>query len=636
MEKKKNIGVLNKIFPLMIVMSTLFMGIGYAALNSITLDISGNATAQNQNGVYITDIEYKNSTNADMENTKIISTYKTMINSDVVLSDVDASSSITYTVTVYNATDDSYMFDGVKYEEDFYSNVDIVCETVGLEQGDILKKRSYMTFDIVFKYDDSTVPENNVLNSYINLSFIKVYSIAYVNIANNNLPKYAAANETLVLNFQNNIPLDVDVYVNDSLTTDYTYSDNTVSVSNVTGDIKMVGFVEEPNLSNNDLVPVVYDGTNWKVADTTTQWYNYSEQNWANAVVLKSGVTLDVGDPVDISNDVKGMFVWIPRYEYKLSSDGSNEVFINFISDDITVSTDGYYIPPAFTFGSSDLKGIWVGKFETSVSTTSTCYSTTTYANCNTTDLDIYVLPNVKSLREQTISTQFTLATNFKEIFENSSLDSHMLKNSEWSAVAYLSQSQYGKYGNPNYSGENKEIYVNNSSSLYTGMSSGSPNYVGDWEMSYEYHYGFNNDKFISEQNGVGASTTGNITGIYDMNGGTYEYVMGYLTSASSTFGSTSGYNAAGFTSAPDSKYYDSYTSTNTSTACNGSYCYGHGFDTSGWNNDDTTFVTTDSPWLMRGGVLDSGASGGIFAYSITTGYSGAYATFRIAIVEET
>ena len=38
-----------------------------------------------------------------------------------------------------------------------------------------------------------------------------------------------------------------------------------------------------------------------------------------------------------------------------------------------------------------------------------------------------------------------------------------MSKNSEWGAVAYLSKSIYGKQGNLNYIGSNKEIYQNKS-----------------------------------------------------------------------------------------------------------------------------------------------------------------------------
>ena len=43
------------------------------------------------------------------------------------------------------------------------------------------------------------------------------------------------------------------------------------------------------------LTPVVYKNNTWKVADTTKSWYNYDNQNWANAVILNSGVTKNIG-----------------------------------------------------------------------------------------------------------------------------------------------------------------------------------------------------------------------------------------------------------------------------------------------------------------------------------------------------
>ena len=96
-----------------------------------------------------------------------------------------------------------------------------------------------------------------------------------------------------------------------------------------------------------------------------------------------------------------------------------------------------------------------------------------------------------------------------------------MMKNSEWGAVAYLSQSKYGKYGNGNYMGANKEVYINNywnNSTTMTGCSSGSTN--ANYSSTCAY-------TFEKENNGTGASTTGMIYGVYDMSGGAFEYVMG-------------------------------------------------------------------------------------------------------------
>lgn len=42
---------------LLMFLATLFMGIGYASINSITLDIKGTAIVKEQDGVFITDVK---------------------------------------------------------------------------------------------------------------------------------------------------------------------------------------------------------------------------------------------------------------------------------------------------------------------------------------------------------------------------------------------------------------------------------------------------------------------------------------------------------------------------------------------------------------------------------------------------
>ena len=126
------------------------------------------------------------------------------------------------------------------------------------------------------------------------------------------------------------------------------------------------------------------------------------------------------------------------------------------------------------------------------------------------------------------------------------------------------------------------------------------------------------------------ASTTGNITGIYDMSGGTPEYVMGYYSGASTTWGATSSSNYAGFSSAPDSKYYDDYTTTSSLTACNGGVCYGHGLsETNIWYNDSSIFVYAYNPWFVRGNFYRGRSYAGAFVFSYGTGAGGSYNGFR-------
>jgi len=410
------------------------------------------------------------------------------------------------------------------------------------------------------------------------------------------------------------------------------------------GDIVVVSTLDEqneeylsaPNLHNN-LIPIVYSNNVWKVVDPTQKWYNYEIQEWANAVVLKSGVTKNVGDTVNIATEVQGMFVWIPRYEYKIEgqygkhSDGSEgtaelpgEIKVKFISKDSIKASKGYILHPAFKFGSTELSGIWVGKFETSALSSSACYTSPSANNCNNANIVPYIIPNMRTLRYQSVSNQFVTAQKYNTSLSDNRADAHMAKNSEWSSAAYLSQSKYGKYGNPNYSGIDKEVMVNNCwiDGSYTGIGANSI----DEGFSSTISATVCKTNTYETAKGQAASTTGNITGIYDMSGGDSEFVMG---SYNKTVGSSE------FTTWPNAKYYDLYTTDNIETACNGGVCYGHGFsETLGWYKDDNAFFSGEYIWPYRGGAYSNRESAGVFALGRYFGGPNAFYTFRIVITE--
>lgn len=602
----------NKVFPLLLLIATLFMGIGYATINSISLEINGLVTANEPKDLFISEIEFSKSKNANIEKMDTISTFQTTLNSKTTLSSNDNYSYVSYIVTIYNNTSDTYYYTGTVYDENFYDNENIIFSVNNLSSDNILKSNSVAVFEITFEYRNSTLVNNNILNSYIKFCFDKIHLITYKNLASNNLPEYVIDGENLNITFTNNIPGDIKVYKNNILTTDYTYNNGVLTIQNVTEEIRIEGIVPTPNLSS-DLIPVIYNGSNWVAVDDETEWFDYSKQHWANAVVPKNGVTISTGDIVDLEQDIKGIFVWIPRYEYKISTDGTNEIYINFISKEKTTASNGYILPDAFTFGTTNVEGIWVGKFETSMDSSSE---------------EIFVIPNTKSITDQFINTQYNLALAYNDNFNDPNIDSHMLKNSEWGVVAYLSQSLYGKFGNNDYTGNNKEIYVNNSLGLYTGRSGGNTSPEGSIDGTYRYDDDFVNGTEVS---GIGASTTGNIYGIYDMSGGAIEYVMGYYSNTNTEFGATSsGYNAADFSSTPDAKYYDFYSSSVSVFTPYVSHALG---ETAGWNGDGSVTITGDSPWYMRGGFPDSKTEAGIFSYGVTSGYMGSYATFRLALI---
>ena len=430
------------------------------------------------------------------------------------------------------------------------------------------------------------------------------------------------------------------------------------------------------------MIPVVYSITKhaWVKQDLEKS-YAYQEQVWANAVtVVENGTNTREyyqsapAETVIPMEDINTMWVWVPRYEYQYTNLGTQyaggtkeqpgEISINFISKETTSpSSSEYKVHPAFTFGGTELSGIWVGKFETTGTLPSQNYCRDESCNVST----VTIKPGVTSLRNQQVASLFymtrSMQTNNASTYgfaSDNSYNIHMAKNSEWGAVAYLSQSRYGKYGNPDYEGVNKEIYQNKSSFLITGSSNGTPSTEStNPQVSYDTPY-----------SGYGASTTGTIYGIYDMSGGSWEYVMG-------NYNRYSGYTARSYTieeaktilgrkdnqaigiwnsgfngpvygkdsdgsemswttgvEFPEEKYFDLYTTSNGTTACNGA-CDGHALtETAGWYNDAPWFVTASIPWFIRGGYWSGTAHAGVFCSNVTYGYTNGNSASRAVLAQ--
>lgn len=413
--------------------------------------------------------------------------------------------------------------------------------------------------------------------------------------------------------------------------------------------------VNEPELVDG-MIAVSFNGTNWVKADvnnSNNEWYDYLEGNWANVVTIKDEekrkeyIESEVGKVID-NDDINSFFVWIPRYSYTLyenygvqmdgaatpSKETPGAVDIKFVGKNVTengeaiykdVTPDEYYTPVAFCFGDTcrtsrsdknnvELAGIWVSKFEIAGE-----------------DNDITSLPNVASIRELDVSSFYTLIkNNLNGEIANTNYgftndyDSHMIKNSEWSVVSYLSQSKYGKYGNQKYDGVNKEIYQNKSNLFNTGCSYGSPS-NDNTDYGCENGYGKITD-------GIGASTTGTIYGVYDLSGGSLEYVMSGLASSILSVDDKSAFVSD---TLPSLKYYDSYDSVDVATACNNGKCLGENLlYTKNWYSDKLSFVTDKTPWLVRGGSYKDGVDAGIFSVDSYDGGASKDISTRAVIVK--
>ncbi len=488
-----------------------------------------------------------------------------------------------------------------------------------------------------------------------------------------------------------------------------------------------------PDLGNGRLIPVqikeekptgitiqnIGDGSyGGKVvkADIRSKWYSYTDKEWANAVILKDGVedNYRLGEQIPEEN-IESYFVWIPRYSYKLQDEeetfdsyasvtglgnqtdiqsfyeaingnkgASNAFEIEFGSKDKGISTTllskgDSIVHPAFE--AFDSNGFWVGKFETGYNQNSdgsvmppdaNSWNTAGAQHNETNSTKVIIKPSVYSWRGIQVVNAFY--TSYEYLRD---LESHMMKNMEWGAVAYLTQSKYGRCEE---NGNCTEVRINNVASYITGSSAKDEptcGYTNSRETCniYEtlnslYKDGDNSYNYYNKASQV-ASTTGNYSGVYDMDGGAWEYVMGVIQSGENNKSPASGPNAtdnSGFNGPysndnnngsktdgkewPSSKYYDLY-DYNTSDQ---QFQRGHLGDGTkefgpfyqvGWPKTDGTyntgivgsynsgtafFVSNSSPWFLRGGDFAYGTNTGLAAFGNYYGLAYGGSSFRVVL----
>ena len=320
--------------------------------------------------------------------------------------------------------------------------------------------------------------------------------------------------------------------------------------------------VNSPNLKKG-MIPVYYDDASkvWRKADENNkdkQWYNYDEKKWANIVTVaeENGELRNVAVGTEIPMDkITTFFVWVPRYAYSITSGykqgngATGSIDVTFLKGNTNIGTDGVSYPtdydesklsegattpkivhPGFKLGDRELTGIWVAKFEASgtdsngnaVGNASAGSSAEQYQPDSSTYVKI--LPSKISWRHITIGESeyrsMQMSNNTDKYGWNSTVNSHLIKNNEWGAVAYLCYSKYGSI--PKTNGANIEVVGSHRYDLYTGAGPKDASSEGQYVFSEETH-AYNTDL------GVLASTTGNVYGIYDMAGGAWDRVAAYL-----------------------------------------------------------------------------------------------------------
>ena len=440
----------------------------------------------------------------------------------------------------------------------------------------------------------------------------------------------------------------------------------------------------EPVLKDG-LIPVTItnDGKVYK-ASLGREWYSYQNKVWANAVILNDEkIKYGEGEEIPEEN-IESYFVWIPKYRYQLWDLGEYEGLTEvdnskvheipvIFGDYDTQDKDGecktpmlsgesgnckvgdYMTHPAFI--SMNTKGLWVGKFETGYKGS----TDKTSAEHNVIEPEsIQIKPNVSSWRSIQVANAFYSSYDYKR-----ELDSHMMKNTEWGAVAYL---QHSKYGNT------IKIRSNNNSNYVTGYSAVNEPTCGFTGTNDECNkYGTSEDitKPWNTEVGYLASTTGNISGIYDMSGGAWDYVMGFIVNQEGKLitgmnsqnnsgfngqfggptynGDTSGLTelTTGVDFPSDSRYYNQYnfkdSNSDYSRRILGDATGEMGpFETavylkderhiSSWHDDDLLFIRVLYSLFVRGGHFWYGYGSGVYSAGVSNGNANDWSGYRVVL----
>lgn len=466
------------------------------------------------------------------------------------------------------------------------------------------------------------------------------------------------------------------VYEADVQRVDEVYREITSNFKNADGRWDEEKKVNTPKLKGTGLIPVYWDENDTLVElnvlsdeEDFDKWYDYDNQKWANAVTK------------DEDGNITGYFVWIPRFAYKIKSelgnggDVSGEIEVVFVDmnnqnggatykDTYPTTTgdamDDFVVHPAFVGNvenggwDKDIEGFWVAKYaagfqngtigetartvkyseELKYTTVNSSYTNNFLGaiTANSTPLSYPVFKaNTYAYNLISAGDSFVLAKEIKDatsMYGLQNIDSHMEKNSEWGAVAYLTQSIYGINSTPsskkevtrNYKSLNNGIYVNNANSgtlgnVYAVTSYGTANVAND----------------------VNASSTKNITGVFDLNGCIWERVAGFYTGGSASTPASHSLMATNETDS-SSKYVTLYPTTYAS--CNKfgdaiKETSNSGSDVNSWNSDYSGFVSSSGPVFIRGGYYDSSSFAGVFAFEDTSGVPHYRNGFRAVLIPD-
>ena len=400
---------------------------------------------------------------------------------------------------------------------------------------------------------------------------------------------------------------DINLYINGSSVLNYSMAINT------NYNILTIGGIGNVLVSDlyvyNDILTSKEVNNNYRdnlilITDNLVSGYNNFYPMTTDSYYKSSPLGTTIKD-----SDINEFYVWIPRFKYRLwnvtgepnissydaytkgidisfekNKESGGSIYckdnICYSDEERTISltqndNDKYYTPSSFT-NNEELLGFWVGKYEVS----NGCKD-----NCLTNSSDLTILPNQESWRNNNLS-------NYYEAIKGKGNSYHIIKNSEWGTISYLSHSKYGICSNMKCT----EITSNNT--------------------------------YISGKEGKD-STTGNIYGVFDMAGSASEFVMANYTSNNSLALNNSNFK---YNVTIPSTDYDLYSGTNFILGDATKEILLSSSNTGAWYNNYSVFIDKVNNWFIRGGMAGNEVGNGIFYYNATNDSPSEYITTRVVV----
>ena len=450
-------------------------------------------------------------------------------------------------------------------------------------------------------------------------------------------------------------------------------------ISNDNGGWNSTKKVNSPRLMEG-MTGVYWDETGKEVEVTSANkdnWYNYDNQKWANAKtedgsywvwIPRYAYKIESGCYTNTSGEISIKF---------LQGTSNKDSEGNEISTKYPTVTSGkmenYVVHPSFTNGTAnnymngewdkELTGYWVAKYaagyqectQTVASNGSITEPTTNTSNIKYSDKKYTyndyssnaISQNLKSLPQMsypvfkpltyayncittgdiyTLTQEIAKAKDFYGLNAQQT-DSHQMKNSEWGAVAYLTQSKYGR--------NKTEVTINSKN-----MNNSSKNIYAVT--------GYAN----TTANDNSASTTNNKTGIFDLSGCVWEYTASYVSNGHANINSYGKSYASVETNSNGYKTLSTkyatvypYDSNNLGATYNNLKSETYGFGdailetsnrsntTNSWNGDYSYFPCSSSPFFVRGGYYGDSSGAGTFAFDYNAGSTDYSYGFRSVLV---